>query len=449
MEIFKHSSQQAGGSGTTPPPPANDEKLFKAIKSQTRFEKLHSRFSQKDFVQENERWRLVAVVTSYLINALSISGAFYGAFSLFQWFGAGREISGALALVLLALVEIARRWAADGIWDKWFHVGKVAGGLLALNIALFAISASSSGYGIYTGIEDSAPPPQAIQDSTLNKMEAEAAAIRSDIETAKKTKWKGTVTVDAQRTIKSSSKSLATLTDAITERRAALSSKQEATEQEHRLTVQHVGMIAVCIYLLLEIVFQVCIRFVSYYDWREYILRTEQGQKSLTPTPTAAAVQIDPQTLAALMANAKTGGFYPLNFVNPAFQDFMQAPGNFGAQKPPQFDPQNGVFENELSHLASEYNGETDGAQIDPQKPPQIVEVPTDIFIVHVNRLTRQKTKMNITQVRRNLSANVSRLKKATDKEAAANIQQQVNYWRGKEAELIEKYRKLEAARKG
>jgi len=329
MDIFKHSSQQAGGSGTTPPPPANDEKLFKAIKSQTRFEKLHSRFSQKDFVQENERWRLVAVVTSYLINALSISGAFYGAFSLFQWFGAGREISGALAVVLLALVEIARRWAADGIWDKWFHVGKVAGGLLALNLALFAISASSSGYGIYTGIEDSAPPVEVVQDSTLTKMESEAAAIRSDIETAKKTKWRGTVTVDAQRTIKSSSKSLATLTDAITERRAALSSKQEATEQEHRLTVQHVGMIAVGIYLLLEIVFQCCIRFVSLIDWREYVLRIEQGQKTLSPTPAAAAVQIDPATLASLMANVKTGGVFPLNFtasvLPPVFNDANEA----------------------------------------------------------------------------------------------------------------------------
>lgn len=56
---------------------------------------------------------------------------------------------------------------------------------------------------------------------------------------------------------------------------------------------------------------------------------------------------------------------------------------------------------------------------------------------------------MYITEARRNLSANKSRLKKAKHPETVASILEQVGYWEGKEMELIERYRQLEAARVG
>lgn len=318
-----------GANGNPSPTPStaaghSNETLYKAVKSQQRFEKLHSRFSGgKSFAEENQKWRTVAVVTSYLINALSIAGAFYGAVWLFGWFGAGKEVSYVLAAALLLMVEIGRRWAADFVWDKWFHLGKVAAAFLALNIALFVVSATSSGFGIYRGIVDNSQPAPTLSDSTLIKMEGEAAAIRGDIETAKDTKWKGTVTVDAQKAIKSSSKSLATLTDAITDRRAKLSSKQETAETEHTADVRTVGLIAVAIYLFLELIFQICVRFVSLYDYREFLSRTEQGQKSIAPTPSAAALQVDPATLAQLVGNARSGGVHSLNIVSPGFAAYM------------------------------------------------------------------------------------------------------------------------------
>ena len=387
---------------------------------------------------------MVALVVSFLINGISISGAFYGAFSLFQWFGVGKEFSGALAVVLLSLVQVGRRWAADGVWDKWFHVKRIAAGLIALNVALFIISASSSGYGIYTGILDSAPPPYSIQDTVLQKLEAEAAALQSNIDASKKTTWKGKITTDSQKAIRAYSSALVTLTDAITARRTALSSKQAATEQQHTYTVQNVALVAVGVYLCLELVFHVCMAFMSFFDWREYLLRLEQGQKSLHPTPAASTVQIDPATLAQVMANGRTGGFYPLNFVSPSFADFIDWPQTSAVpqvandEKPMKTSP----AENRETHLESGRNGETQAPQTSAVPPPQtVVFIPQNLTVEHRDRQTGKIKRLRYDQVKGNLRANVSRLEKVlsstkTDPATVENIREQIAYWKAKVREL-------------
>lgn len=304
----------------------SDETLFHAVKQQQDFEKLHRRFAAKDFISRNQFWRLAALVTSYLINAISITGAFYGAFTLFRYFGAGQEISGILAAGLLILIEIGRRKAADSVWDDWFKMKSVAAGFLMLNIILFCLSASSSGYGIYQGITDAAPPAPTIQDSTLHQLEQQAAAIQANIDASKKTTWRGKITSESQKAIARYSETQAKLLAAITERTANNTAKEEAIERSHREEIKLAACIAVGVYLILEMFFQACMAFMSYYDYRKYLLELQAGRQSvLTHQP--QTVSIDPDTLAALMHNAKTGGLYPLNIVAPALQNLMP-PGN-------------------------------------------------------------------------------------------------------------------------
>lgn len=326
MENSIHSNHN--GQQSTAPSAGNttanhsDETLFHAVRQQQEFENLHSRFAAKDFISKNRFWRLAALVTSYLINAISITGAFYGAFTLFRYFGAGQEVSSALAAGLLILIEIGRRKAADSVWDDWFKMKSVAAGFLALNIILFCLSASSSGYGIYQGITDAAPPAPTIQDTTLQRLEQQAAAIQANIDASKKTTWRGKITSDSQKAIARYSETQANLLTAITERTANKTAKEDAIERTHREEIKLAACIAVGVYLILEAFFQACMAFMSHYDYRKYLLQIQAGRHSvLTHQP--QPVSIDPATLATLMHNAKTGGLYPLNVVAPAFQNMM------------------------------------------------------------------------------------------------------------------------------
>ena len=432
----------------TQPPTPNDgaqpsnELLFKAVQHQNKFEALHSRFSEKDFVSENRFWRFAALVTSWLINAISISGAFYGAFALFSYFGAGEQVSGVVSVALLALIELARRKAADSIWDKYFRFKKLAAGFVVLNLVLLVVSSTSSGYGIYHAITENAEPAPTLSDSTLTKMEGELAALRSDTETAKRIKWEGTVTENAQRTIKNNSKAIANLTEKINDRRERLTGKQDATETSHGEQVRQAAFIAVAVFLFLEILFQCCMAFMSYFDWRHYVLKLEQGQASIAATTPPANLTISPDEMRRLIANTKTGGMYPLNIVHPSLAAYLRPVGT-AQQSGATLPPISGV--NTLDNSATEpqseaqTKGETQGAN-----GRQIVSVPTDIYIEHKNRTTGKKQKMNITDVRRNLSANLSRLRKAKDTATIAAVGEQVAYWRAKENELIEKHQALE-----
>lgn len=449
----------SGLSNSTPTTNAGSEHsnefLFKAVSEQNRFESLHSRFAERDFITENRFWKFAATVASWLINCISVVGGFFGAYSLFSFFGAGEQISTALAVVLLVLLELARRKAADSIWDKWFKLRKVAAGFVVLNVAILFVSGMAGGWGIYKGVTIHAPQAPTLSDSVLVKMESELAALRADSETAKKTKWKGTVTVDAQRMLKNNSRAIANLTEKINDRRERLTGKQDATDNSHKGEIERAALIAVFVFFFLELLFQCCMAFVSYYDWREYILRTQQGQASILATTPPANVAISPDEMRRLIANTKTGGLYPLNFVHPTFAAYLQPTGTqqqSGATLP--FIGAQNRGENEQPKTGEKtldnYNYKPDTeAKSTTNEKGEIVQVPTDIFIQHKNRLTGRVQKMNITDVRRNLSANKSRLKKAASVESQADILAQVDYWQEKEKELIEKHQAIEAARVG
>jgi hypothetical protein len=305
-------------------PEPTQEILFHAVRQQQEFENLHCRFTSKDFISKNRFWHQASLITSYLINSISITAAFYGVFTTLRYFGAGQEISSILAAILLILIEIGRRKAADSIWDEWFKMKSIAAGFLTLNIILFLISTTSSGFGIYQGIHNVTPVPTNLQDTILIKLEHQAELIQGNIDASKKTTWKGKITRESQKAITQYSSIQENLLTEINKRIAKKLNKEENIKQSHREKIKIAAVIAICIYLILEVFFQACMSFISYYDYRKYLLLIQTGQYSILSNQ-LQTVNIDPATINTLIHGSKTGMFYPLNIVSPNFKNSMSS----------------------------------------------------------------------------------------------------------------------------
>lgn len=300
--------------------PQAKNSLWDMLNSGNDLNNLLKRFGQGSFSEKNKWLKYTAFTTALFVGLLSAVGSFYGLYYILSFTSLYPALSAALCVVLLLLVEFAKRRSSDNFWDIYFARKSVVIGWLAFSFFLFAVSAALTGVGIYQGMQDFAPAPTYItQDSTVMYLEGEIAKLDANIENAENTKWKGTTTNHATKNINRYTAMKAPLLAQLTERKMSLAAKNETIETDTADTVKQVAMWSVLFYLLLELMFEASMAFCCYYDLRRMLEKLHDrpeaaaailGNYAVTapalfaaPTPqqiTAPTPSTDPLVLAML-----------------------------------------------------------------------------------------------------------------------------------------------------
>lgn len=321
-------------------------RFFKKREEQ-RKEKLRRRFEKGDFCTQNKAWRFICSLVSYVVQILSALTCYYGVYYALNFVTSSPIFAMLFTAVLLIAMLWVQRESSDRFWDNFWQTSKIDYKWIVLSASIALISAAGSTFGIYKGIEENVAEAAVItNDSTLLALQSNQDKIAQDIALAQKTRWKGTVTSDSQKAIKSFAKTQSKLVEALLLRQSTVDGKNEVIEAEHKKDVFQAILFCVILYLLLELIFEVCMSFASKYDYIKYLeslspseLKKQainrfgkQGYKEIFPGQIISQNQYDQSgQLQGLLGHLFNRGKTPSGTPSP---DAVP-----GTQKPPSVTP--------------------------------------------------------------------------------------------------------------
>ena len=246
--------------------------LFQQVTTEKKKAALAKRFGAKSFCERTKWLKDTAFTFSFLINLLSIIAAFYGAYWAISFMGVPPAFAACLSITALILLEVAKRRSSDEVWDEYWKDRKFHFGWVTLSLTLFVISVSISSFGIWQGTQDFSEAPQAItSDSTINMLNGEIAKTSKGIEEMSATRWKGTITQDAQMAIGTFAKTQNRALTALLSQQSEIKNQNNNNKLKHELSALKAAGIAVALYLLFELLFEACMSFCSHYDFRDFL----------------------------------------------------------------------------------------------------------------------------------------------------------------------------------
>jgi hypothetical protein len=242
-------------------------------------EKLMERFgavSSKSWLARNHGLRMSAEKGSYLFNIVSALAGLYGARILFQMIPVPIPyLDWVLAIAFLYYLEKNKRKLSDKFWDTWFSTKKVAWGYAIGNFGLLGISLALSVFGVYFAAKDFAPEAKyiggsdnpevvALQDQ-LRTTQDELTALLDD-PSSYNSKGQFYYKLMDSRTAKE--KQIADLTAILKDKHGVINIQNEDVLSDWKLRNAFRGKFSVFITLLSELLFEICMAFRSYYDYR-------------------------------------------------------------------------------------------------------------------------------------------------------------------------------------
>ena len=271
-----------------------------------RFNELRDRFEVKPYTEEWSTMRAVVVVLSFILQlgtgSMAVYLAYWGAHKLFGNFAAAVTAG----VVAVGIFETCKRiWFSKA--TKFYFQERLTGKHKFIIGAFITASITMSFFGTPLAIQDLAPRPSAPVRSEvvaqLDSLESEAVApwkamsatalVKAE-DIHKKNNWKGVTTRaarDEQLKFESmaakAQDSLASVSATFAAKKAALwESSQREHRKELRASEAELGVIGwafagVC--LLLEVLFLICIRWLTDYSYQKY---TEylKAQEPLKPS---------------------------------------------------------------------------------------------------------------------------------------------------------------------
>lgn len=247
--------------------------LFSSVTANNKREQLRQRFGKKSWCEDRRWWKTTATLCSYVFQIVSVVAAFYGGLKILQFIGAPTPLAAALSIALLVLLEFTKRRSSDHVWDIRWSQTRFDWSWVQLSFFLFLISAAVSGFGIYQGTKDFAPQADLItNDSTLTLLNQQLANINTATSEAAKTKnEEGVIFWPMQRAIEKFAEGQNMVAASIIERSENIDRENNQRLQQQAVTVAQAAMIGLCVCFILELLFEICMRFNSLFDFRDYL----------------------------------------------------------------------------------------------------------------------------------------------------------------------------------
>ncbi len=251
------------------------EKLEKEDNFSSRFEK---RFGEKvPWLIRKRSTRQGAYRFSFVCNLVSVFAGFYGASVILEIFPVP-YLNYILAVGILIIMEIFKRKFSDEFWDQYFATKTFKLDAAFKNFALFSISIALSGFGMYFAVNDLSPeakqlglkddPQAAALLERVDKLDKDLIDIRADqsnydqagtfyhIHAKKENNW----IAERDRISKKLEEDYNII----------IQDKNSEIKKEWKLRTAFRSYAGVISTLLSEFIFEICMCFCSYYDYRYY-----------------------------------------------------------------------------------------------------------------------------------------------------------------------------------
>ena len=258
-------------------------------KKRRRFERYQQRFDKKNlcWYERNHSKKIIALVVSYVANIASILGLGYTVVIIMQSFGVHNEyIAWALAVPFMALFEYIKRYFSDAFWD-FYHssidkakqtIDRISWPNFLINfILIFGLSLAGSVGGIYWFAKEKGPEAKYIGLSSdpnasalLTEVEEKKAAYDQFIKDPGNHNSKGEF---YYKLLGQKNKML----DEIQEKEKLLDSQygiiaidNQEIKADWKTKTKFRIIAALLITIFFEIIFEVCMSFLSRFDYEEY-----------------------------------------------------------------------------------------------------------------------------------------------------------------------------------
>lgn len=263
---------------------------YNAFNDARLFERLQHKFTPRPYFAQYRILRIVALVASYLFNALSAATA--AALIYFFLFSMTGSVIGSAVLTGAGLVtlELAKRETAGRLFNGVLQYGKFSAGLAAIVLLLSAASIASSFFGSKRAVvEFTAPAAVVNADSVTAPLQAQVSTIDQQIADARKTQWKGTTTSRSQRTIERLTRQRETILAELVRIRQRTDTRNDRTETEHQAQTKISAEQFALFTLACELLFILCAFYLEYYDQRSFAEYCQQHAPNETTRTAIAA----------------------------------------------------------------------------------------------------------------------------------------------------------------
>lgn len=261
---------------------------------QQQLDKMSNRFDsrfnkQQSTISKYAEARYWVGVLSYIPQIMSIIVAFKGGRVLMEWIPVP-YLEWIFAGFMLIALEVIKRRFSDRFWDQWFATKRVNFMAAGINFSALLFSILLSGFGIWFLIGDNSeeaktmglsgdPEAVALQDQ-IRQLESSIAEHRQNKNSAGKIYWpsqKAIQQLEAQKT---------ELTTTLREQHGVIVMKNQGIMEQWMLRMNYQKYTGLGLTLLLEIIFEVMMAFMSWYDYRKWVVMRRMNSKGNSSPPT-------------------------------------------------------------------------------------------------------------------------------------------------------------------
>lgn len=287
---------------------------FQRFKSTNLYSALAEEWRVKAYWEANRRSYLVAFYGSYVANAFSATTAGVMVFFLLELVIPVFALNVALSVASIIWLEWAKREVSGPFWHNGIQFRKWSLSWGLMMFFLFSISAAGSILGTDRAVKEFNPGPEQVDRAAeITALQSQLDTIDAQIAAARATKWAGTTT-------RPSTKAIAELTEQrapILERKLEVERAQEEANRTlanlHDADIDVRAYYATLVALILELIFQVCMRYVKYYRFRSIaefgIIEGPQAAKFLRDDMMEINRDVLPQWLNSRMSMGRPGQF--------------------------------------------------------------------------------------------------------------------------------------------
>ena len=270
---------------------------MKSAEQAAKRDKLRKRFTNRfnnkqPFLIRNQQNRQWSAYLSYFFNLVSLIGLWYAAKVILEVIPIP-YLNYIIAAALLVGFEVIKRKYSDAFWDHWFATSKLHPVYFTLNfIILFGISLGGSVYGVYFVATDHSPEARfmgqsddpeavALQDR-VNQLDTEIKANRADQSNYNSA---GEFYYNLQITERNLSAEKQALTETLREKHGIYTLQNQDILTQWQMRRDFRAWSVVILTILFELLFELCMRFNSKYDYVLYQALVRSSVSNATSTP--------------------------------------------------------------------------------------------------------------------------------------------------------------------
>lgn len=268
---------------------------YRQFDEETFFQRLEGQVKPQSYFHKYKDFKNTILILSYVFNLASMLTASYAIFWLTNWITGIEWIAYIVGATFLFFLEKIKRKSSNELFRVYFFHREITKGWLILSVFCLAISLLSSGFGTKTGTEQLSPDAELLAaDSTATAYRAKITKLEEENGKMEKQRdHKGIIYYRLQSVIKNNKAMIVDYNSRILELDKKLVGKNDLLTTNYQNQVHQTAWILVVLTIIVELLFEVCIAYIWYYNYRSIIERKVLNSNPLSHTSNSTSQKND------------------------------------------------------------------------------------------------------------------------------------------------------------